>query len=646
MIRVGLALLLTAGLLLLSGCATSAPLARGCAHACGGAAPSSGEVEPRLAPFFSCTSPAEYVALQQRVDMPRLLESLDDWSAVRLGSLGPVREDAAAILQRKRASFLLSVTERYGLAYAEVFALYVLHSAHDDEVDALLHLLARDKLLGQTLALMPTVREELKRRGFPLSSFPERGERAGDVLRGLGRAARDALATSLAIDGLRYLEMSARREQLPPPYRQALHEVELALAWQHFAPGRVVLGSFDSLTFGVPLGFYYLGVGTGQGLASLSQGQYEQATRELAPALLVGALYAGGKGLRAVSEPRLPALQDVVRQWNARLGVDGLRELARDIQASREAGRFVAVGGVDAALALREARGNVARAQAVLSKARAEATGSATRRTGSTPESLASLVDEGVGLTREVLEARLSLVELEATGPRLPTDVTVLQKQRPSVEAPPPGAEGNPRWPEYVAYYEKRLGETKQDTATKGPLRWEPYESMRGWFNRGLAFERALLKLLRADAERPRAQRRFLGDFDQPRLETNVGVMKPGPGLRFADILIIETGELAGRPPRVETWSVKSRNLSALKYEALEAQMLEDAREALRNYGEVLNIRRPSLQSLLTGSGEVRVSRVRLIYEGGNLKPKKVGDLDAAVNMVNEKVPSVEVLFQ
>ncbi|WNG21954.1 hypothetical protein F0U63_11650 [Cystobacter fuscus] len=644
----GLALLLTAGLLLLTGCATSTPLARGCAHACGGAAPSSSEAEPRLAPFFSCTSPAEYVALQQRVDMPQLLEALDDWSAVRLGALGPVREDAVGILQRKRASFLLAVTERYGLAYAEVFALYVLHSTHDDELDTLLRLLARDKLLGQTLGLMPTVREELKRRGLPLSAFPERSERAGDVLRGLGRAARDALATSLAIDGQRYLELSARREQLPPPYQQALHEVELALAWQHFAPGRVVLGSFDSLTFGVPLGFYYLGVSTGHGLASLSQGQYEQATRELAPALLVGALYAGGKGLRTPSEPRLPALQEVVRQWNARLGVDGLRALARDIQASREAGRFVAVGGMDAALALREARGDVARAQAVMSKARAEATGSPAKRVGGTGhlESLASLVDEGVGLTREVVEARLALVELETTGPRLPKDVAVLEKQRPAMDAPPPGAESNPRWPEYVAYYEKRLGEIRRGTATDGPLRWAPYESMRGWFARGLAFERLMVEVLQADAQLPRAQRRFLADFDQPRIERYVGVMKPGTGLRFADVLVIETAELAGRPPRVETLSFKSRNLSGMNEQALTAQMTADAEEALRKYGGTLDIRRDSLQPILRGGSEVTVPRVRLIYEGGELKPKDVKELKRAVDVTEDAVPEVEVFFQ
>ncbi|HYO60244.1 hypothetical protein [Archangium sp.] len=41
--------------------------------------------------------------------------------------------------------------------------------------------------------------------------------------------------------------------------------MERAQAEQHFSPGNVVLGSFDSLTFGVPLGFYYLVANTGHG---------------------------------------------------------------------------------------------------------------------------------------------------------------------------------------------------------------------------------------------------------------------------------------------------------------------------------------------------------------------------------------------
>ncbi|WP_187344892.1 hypothetical protein [Cystobacter ferrugineus] len=646
---------------------------------------SSGDAEALLAPFLRCASPAEYVALQQRVDMPRLVEALDDWGAVRLGALGPVRADAAGILLRKRVSFLLAVTERYGVFYAEVFTLYVLHTAHDDEVDGLLRYLARDKQLGQTLGLMPEVHEELAGRGMALSAYPERGERAGDVLRGLGRAARDALSTSLASDGARYSELSARREQLPVPYQEALNEVERALAWRHFAPGSVVVGSFDAATFGVPLGFAYLVAGTGQGLASLSRGQYEQATRELAPAAVVVGLYAGGRGIRALSETRgapgiglggarglrrLAVLQEMGRQWETRLGVEGVRELLRDIRARREAAHFVAVGGVDAALALREARGDVARAQAWLSQAKPQRSGSpvggtgkgagtgasvaedTARPTSKRPlgtERLGSLdawVDEQAGLTREVLEARLVWVELDAEGPRLPRDVAVLERQRPTLEAPPPGAEGNPLWGEYVAYREERLGELKQGKAVEGPLRWEGYERMRGGFARGMAFERLMVERLRVDAARPRAERQFLGDFDRPCIERSVGVWKQSSGLRFADVLVIEDGPNVGRPPRVETFSFKSRDLSRLKGNPLVAKMIADAREALGYYGETLDIRRSSLQLLLHQVREVPVRRVRLIYEGGPLKPKDADAMKAFMISVRENAPGVEVLFQ
>ncbi|HZI05183.1 MAG TPA: hypothetical protein VEZ71_14225, partial [Archangium sp.] len=588
---------------------------------------SSGDGDELLAPFLTCTSPAEFVALQQRVDMRRLVEALDEWSAVRLGALGPVCEDATHLLQLKRAAFLVSATERYGPFHAEVFALFVLHSAHDDEVDAVLRLLAQDKRLGQTLALMPAVRQELEARGLPLSHHPERAEQASDVLRGLGRAARDALATSPMVDSGHYLEMTGRWAQLPPPYQQAAHAVQQALSMRHFSAGSVALGTFDSMTFGVPLGFYYLVAGTSHGTYSLSQGEYEQATRELAPALLLGTLYAGGKGLRALSEARgvagdgtpalgglqsleqrLRGLQEMARQVEVKVGVEGMRELARDIRARREAGHLVAVGGVDAALALREARGDVARAQALMSKARPGVTGSSAARSGKQQGSgqmasvaerlggLASLVDEGAGLTREVVEARLALVELEAPGPRLPRGVAVLEKQHPSPDAPPRGAEGNPRWGEYVAYYEKRLGEIRQGQDAQAPLRWVHYEQMWGRFTRGLAFERLMVALLEADAALPQAQRRFLGAFIQPRIHRYVGVRKPESGLRYADVLVIEEGGASGGSPRVETFSFKSRSLSELKYEALAAQMIADAREALQKYGGTLDIRRDSLQ--------------------------------------------------
>ncbi|WNG52700.1 hypothetical protein F0U60_31985 [Archangium minus] len=652
---------------------------------------SSGDREALLAPFLKCTSPAEVLALQERVDMPRLVEALDDWRAVRLGALGPPREDVARLLNSRRVSFLVKALEDYGALRAEVLAVFIVDSAHDDDLREILFLLARDKRLEETLARLPAFQTALEKRGLKPTARVDRDFEIRDLGRGAGRALTDGLSSSVASDGGRSFAFLSIRDQLPPEYQKALDEAEKRWAEQHFSAGNVVLGGFDHLTFGVPLGFYGLLSSTGHGAQSLAQGKYEQATRELAPAALLVAIYAGGKGLRYLSEGRgapgtrphlltgfealelrLRTLEETARQLEGRLSLEGLRTLVRYLQASREAGRFVAVGGADAALALYEARGDVAKARPLLSRARPEATGSPPVKSGAgtsageaiaaadeaprpslkearaaeRPGTLASLVDEGVGHSREVVEAKLAAVEREATGPRLPKDRGVLEKHRPTLDAPTPEARGNPRWREYVDYYERRFSEVEKGTATEGPLKWEGYERMRGWFARGLAFERDMVALLESDATLPRAQRRFLGAFIRPRILRCVGVWKPKSGLRYADVLVIEEGELAGGPPRVETLSFKSRNFSGLKYEALKAQMIADAKEALDKYGGTLDIRRDSLQSLLRKGGEVPVQRVRLIYEGGELKPGKAEDLRSAVNETRKEVPGVEVLFQ
>ncbi|ATB35429.1 hypothetical protein CYFUS_000842 [Cystobacter fuscus] len=681
---VGLALLALAWLLLLPAqvAASSRAEMPGTVPACGGQVLppgwpdfSSEDRRALLAPFLACSSPADFLALQQRVDMPRLVMRLDDWGAVRLGSLGPVREEAAGVLNRKRTSFLLQSPEHYGAANAEVLAHFVLDSSHDDDLGDILTLLARDKRLQEVLELLPSLGPALEEREIKPSAHAERDFQWSDVGRGMARAGRDALSTIPLVEGAqsRLMELSTIREQLPPPYQEALDVVEREQLERRFSKGHLAVGLLDHMTFGVPLGFYSLVAGTGHGAYALGQGRYEQAVRELTPAVLLVTVYAGGKGARFLSEargstggaPRVPGglevmesrvkgFQEVARQWKARLGVEGLRELARDIQASREAGRFVAVGGADAALALREARGDVARAQAMMSKARPESTVSSTvgrpgLKTVSAAEhsgSLSSLVDHEAGLTQQVVEAKLAAAEIESTSPRLPNDVAVLEKQRPALDASPPGAQDNPRWREYVAYYERRMGELKEGKTVKGPLRWAAYETMWNGFTRGLVFERFMVKLLRADAKLPRAQRRFLGDFDKPRIESYVGVRKTDTGLRYADVLIVEEGELAGPPRRVETLSLKSRNLSGLEPDALAAQMIEDAKEALRKYGQTLDIRRDSLQPLLREGSEVPVQRVRLIYEGGDLMPNEADVLNAAVESTRAIVPGVEVSFQ
>ncbi|HYO60218.1 hypothetical protein [Archangium sp.] len=629
---------------------------------------SSRDAEELLAPFLSCTSPAGFVQLQRGVDMARLVGRLDDWSAVRLGALGPVLPRAAEVLNRKRAAFLVTASREYGVALAEVFALFVIHSASDKDMGQVLGELARDKRLGQTLGKMAVAREQLRRRGLDLADYPDRPERSGDGWRGAREGTGEIVSSTPLFQVGGPLGYEARKRQLPPPYQQALEEVESALVKQSLSPGNVALGVLDELTLGVPLGFYYLAAGLGQGAYSLTQGQYEQATRELTPAALMVALYAGGKGARYLSEARgapgttmggartlqalevrLEELKEVAQRLREQLGGEGLQEVARYLRADPEAAFLVIEGGEAGAAALYEARGNVPKARAWLSQAKSERPGSTRMQggAGKSPGGVASLADEAAGLTREVLDARLLEAELDVPGPRLSGDVAVLEKQLVALEkAPPSGATGRPLWSEYLQYGKERLADLKQGKkAKKGgklepPLKWESYQKMQEWVTRGVTFERGRAELLRADAALPKAQRRFLQDFNSPRVEMCVGVWKPKAGLRFADVLVIEQKPLPGQPPRVETFSFKSRDFSGLKYEALEAQMKADAKEALEYYGETLDIRRPGLEL------RVEVQRVRLIYEGGMLKPTRVTNLEAAVTATRTVVPGVEVLFQ
>ncbi|QAT85479.1 hypothetical protein EJ065_3919 [Corallococcus coralloides] len=630
----------------------------GIALACGGKAvppgwPHLDSSQDVLAPFLACASPAEFVAMQRGVDMASLVESLEAWDAVRLGALGPLDARASEVLGRKRAVFLVAATEKYGVPYAEVLALFVLHSAFDDELREVARLLARDKQLGETLGSMATVREELKRRGLSLEGVPERGEQARDVLRGLGRAGRDMLSSTSVSGEARYTDLMAIREQMPSPYQAALDEVQRALIARHYSAGSVAAGAFDHLTFGVPLGFYHLVAGTGHGAYSLARGRYEQASRELAPAALAVALYAGGNGARALVEARgglrrlqmpaldLEAMKALLGRIEEQLGVNAARDLLRYLQANREGARVAAEWGEAGLLALYEARGNPAKAHAVLAEARRDsARAAATKGVAGKSAGGSALLAQDAGVSAlEAAKAKLLQAELEAAGPRLPKDVEVLKGLAPKLDAPPAGVEkGAGLWRDYVTYRERRLQEIQSGADVKGPLKWAGYQEMFAHYARGMAFENAMVTLLEKDAALPRAQRRWLGDFDQPRIEAHVGVLKSD--LRFADVLVIEERPAPGTSPRVETFSFKSRDLSRLGAHALETQMVEDASAALSYYGETLRIRRPGLEQT------ARIQRVRLIYEGGRLKPADPKASRAAVRHAQKEIDGVEVSFQ
>jgi hypothetical protein len=344
---------------------------------------------------------------------------------------------------------------------------------------------------------------------------------------------------------------------------------------------------------------------------------------------------------------RLEGLKEVVSRLEERLGRSGVGELARHLQASREGALVVAEWGEAGAVALHEARGQAGKALAWLSEARNRRAGPTLTQGGAGKgPGVGARIREAAGYTREALEAKLKQAEQEAPGARLPADVAELKRRPPTLDAPPPGVrEGSPLWGEYVKYRARRLAELEQRQTTKGPLRWTDYRDVRGLVTRGVDFERLMVDELRADAALPREQRRWLKDFNEPRIETHVGVWKEKSGLRYSDVLVIEERPPVGQPQPLETISFKSRDLSRLEPELLEAQVLADAREALSYYGGMLNIRRRTLNP--EGDRvQVQVQRVRLVYEGGDLKPVQPGDWRKAVYEAKSKFKGVEVLLR
>jgi len=617
-----------------------------------------------LAPFLACRSPGEFIELQHRADMTRLVERLDPWSAVRLGSLGPVLA-GADVLNRKRAEFLVAATEEYGPALAEVFALFIVHSAFTDDIREVLRLLAEDKRLGETLGRMGEVSRQLAERGIGPSEYKDRPERGGDVLRGLGRAATDALSTSELRRGAVAMRYYAQRAQLPPRYEQALVEVERVQFEAAHSTLNVLKGGFDHLTFGVPLGFLNLVMGTCHGVGELLQGHYEQGVREVAPAAVLVGLYAGGRALRpglaaergagsgGAKSGWLPnlgfgGLEAVAQRLRERLGASGLVQLAKYLQARREAALLVYEGGELGAIGLFEASGDVAKARAWMSKAVQERpTGSGAAAAAATGEALgglAALVDEGAGQTRAVLEVKLAEVEASAPGPRLSWDLKAVETAKPLLGEPPAGVPPSAAlWREYVAYYERRLGEMRgtEKTGTqadvKPPLWWWSYESFRDAFRAAIEYQRARTVALLADAAKPRGDRSRFREFEKPFVQPNAGVKKTD--LRFADVLIIEREVAPGRSSRVETVSFKRRDFRKMKAEDVRELMKGDAREAMRYYGGVLDIRTPGLG--LRGQ-PVTVSKVHLVYDA-KLKPES--DLQSIFEGVAAET-GVEVRFE
>lgn len=601
-----------------------------------------------LDPFLACSSTCEFLELQGRTDMVALMDRLGDWQAVRLGALGPLRGGTDA-LDRKRAEFLVRATHDYGVARAEVFALYIIHSAFTEDLRAMLRGLARQKRLSVTLGRMPAAREALKRRGINLADYPDREEWAGDALRGLGTGVGDLLNTSPGARGNIAANYYAERSQLPTPYQAPLDRIEKAELENMLSPGSLALGTVDAVTFGIPLGFYGAAVGAGNGIYHLLQGRYEDAGRELTAALTFVVLYAGGKAYRALAvdegaaraaspappdvgaEARsgagfggLPALgaewQALAARLVARLATPGVRRMAMYLQESDEAALFVYEHGEVGAYALFEAEGNVAKARALMMKAPPEPV-PAVASTGAGGAQV-PFVPEDAGELAAAEESAFAEAEAEHEGERLSSDLSVLERQRPTLGQASEGTPAtNPLWGKYVRYVDKRIQTLAQEKQApkppakpaKPPLKWTPYQVLQERFIQARTYHRKVADWVREQAGLPKEQRVILREADEWLVGAEVGVSK-GNGLptRFVDVVAVEAHPPPGRPPRVITFSVKQRNLANLSGDELQGQVEQDARAATQYYGGVIELLRRAFKF----KGQpVQVHQVHLIYD-------------------------------
>jgi hypothetical protein len=230
---------------------------------------------------------------------------------------------------------------------------------------------------------------------------------------------------------------------------------------------------------------------------------------------------------------------------------------------------------------------------------------------------------EGLSLEEAAaLQARLAEAEALEAGARLPANLEALARHRPSVSQPPRGvAADNGRWVDYVAYWERRYEElagTRQRPPgappVKPPLVWDGYDVFLGRFQRALAFERDVARVIRHEAGLADTQRQWLRGLERPLVTEHMGLAHEGRAtLTYVDQFVVDEASLRpGRTPVVHSFSNKQRDFKPMSTRELENQLTTDAREALTKYGGVVEVRRPGHP--LFGR-KVEVSRVHLIYD-------------------------------
>lgn len=322
--------------------------------------------------FEASANDAEFLQLEEAASFDSVLDKVDDpFRIVQLGAAGPILPAFRARVNRARADYLESRARDWGPQRAEIFALYLVDTTTDDDVESVLTLLAGDQELHLTVALMPMLQKRLADRGIDLTKFKDRGWKAIDIATGLGHVLDDVMSTSQLAQGNKGMAAMQEAAALPDPYRDAVTSVDTAAVMQALTPGNVILGAADQAFFGLPSGVkgvvYDLPRSVIGGVEELAKGHVAGGVEMITmPVIMVISI---ALGVRAFRRARVAALLELTGEGKAlydslksSIGSSGIQRVAKYVQKSSEARILVAKTGAEGILALHATEGDVAAA--------------------------------------------------------------------------------------------------------------------------------------------------------------------------------------------------------------------------------------------------------------------------------------------
>jgi hypothetical protein len=327
--------------------------------------------------FQASSSESEFLALERATDFGAVLDKLDEWDLVRLGAAGPILPQYIGRVNRARADFMQRTAREWGPQRAEIFALFIIDTTTDDEIESMLSLLAGDQELYRTVGRMPHLAKRLADRGIDINRFKDREWKAIDIATGIGNALDSVMATAPAVREARGGAAFQQGLDLPEPYRQVVHDLDMAAFMQAFTPGNVALAAADLAFLGLPSTVkgvvYDLPKSVVSGFDELAKGHVSGGVELLAvPAIMV---ITAALGVRAYRRARVAALLELTVEGKAlydslksSIGASGIQRVAGYVQKNAAARVLVAEAGADGIVALHTFKGDTVAARALLAE--------------------------------------------------------------------------------------------------------------------------------------------------------------------------------------------------------------------------------------------------------------------------------------